>query len=114
MALDGSVGVGDACRRDDDRRAGWKGYDKAAFPEDDVAASRRIEITEGSYGTATKSEVVGVHVAEAGHFGAEVDGGGGPGTFRKIGAEVGVAFQKRIAAAGVVLELLGHPRRKNA
>lgn len=104
----------DACRRDDDRRAGWKGNDKAAFPEDDVAASRGIEIAEGSYGAATKCEVVGVHVSEAGRFGAEVDGGGGPGTFRKIRSEVGVAFEKSIAAAGVVLELLGHPGRKNS
>lgn len=48
-------------------------------------------------------------MSEAGRFGAKIDGGGGPGTIRKIWTEVAVAFEKGIAAVGVVFEMLRHP-----
>ena len=101
--------MGNACRRDDDCGAGGKGNDKPAFPEDDVATSRGVEVAESGDGAATKREVVRVQVSEAGRFRAKIDGGGGPGAFGKIRTEVRVAFEKGIAAAGVVVELLRHP-----
>ena len=99
----------DACGWYDGRRSRWKSNDEAAFPEDEVAAERGVEIAKGGYRAAAKRKVIGVQVSETGCFGTEVDSGGGPWTFRKIGAEVRVAFEKRIAAAGVVFELLRHP-----
>jgi hypothetical protein len=97
------------CRRDDDCGAGRKGNDNPAFPEDGVATSRGVEVTKSDDGAATKREVVAVQVSETGRFRAKIDSGGGPGAFGKIGTEVRVAFEKGIAAAGVVVELLRHP-----
>ena len=74
-----------------------------------MATSHRVEVTMGGDRAATKCEVVGVQVSKAGHFGAKVDSGGGPGAFGKIGTEVWVAVEKGIVAVGIVFEVLRHP-----
>ena len=48
-------------------------------------------------------------MAETGRFGAEINSGSGPGTVRKIGTKVGVAFENCIAAVGIVFEMFRHP-----
>ena len=101
--------MGNACQWDDDHGDRRKGNDKPAFPEDDVTTSHGVEVTESGDGAATKRELVGVQVSEAGRFRTKIDSSSGPGAFRKIGMEVRVAFEKGIAAAGIVFEVLRHP-----